>query len=93
MEIDEYIAHLDAAFLRQKKRAPEFIEYYNRDLPIDECPNCKSKIGHLPGLPCCECSYTHPIPWALIRSSDTGWEVISIDNPRTVIMRFDVEED
>lgn len=90
MSIDEYIARLDAAFLEQKKQALSFIENYNESLPTDHCSECLCS-GHVPGLPCPECSYTHPISWAILRSSEYGFEVVTLAD-RKVVMSFSIED-
>lgn len=92
MDLNEYIARLDSAFDEAKRKALDFIEHFNSELPIDECPQCHSKDGHVPGLPCCECGYIHPVPWAVLRSSEYGWDVVSLGNSRHRIISFEVED-
>ncbi len=90
MSIDEYIARLDAAFLEQKKQALNFIEHYNESLPTENCPVCLSP-GHVPGLPCPECSHVHPVSWVVLRSSEYGYEVVALAD-RRVVMSFSIED-
>jgi len=92
MDYDEYIARLDSAFDEAKQKAIAFIEHFNSELPIDACPHCRSEGGHVPGLPCCDCGYVHSVPWAVLRSSEYGWVVVSIGNSRHLIISFDVDD-
>jgi len=90
MSLDDYIARLDAAILEQKKQALRFIEHYNEQLPTDHCPVCLCS-GHVPGLPCPECSHVHPVSWVILRDSEYGYEVVSLAS-REVIMAFSIED-
>lgn len=92
MDCDDYIARWDAAFNEAKHKALSFIEHYNSELPINACPHCQSESGHVPGLACCDCGYIHPIPWAVLRSSEYGWDVVGIGNSRHRIISFEVED-
>ncbi len=90
MNFDEYIAHWDAAFLRQKKLALRFIEAYNESLPTESCPVCQCS-GHVPGLPCPECSHVHPVSWVILRDNEFGYEAVALGT-REIVASFSVED-
>lgn len=83
--------YYETAFNEAKIKALRFIEYFNENLPTEKCPFCGTK-GHVPGLPCPECSHCHEVPWAILLPGEWGYEVVAINNRNHIIMEFYVEE-
>lgn len=83
--------HYEAAFREAKIKALRFIEHFNEGLPTDHCPFCGVN-GHVPGLPCPECSHCYEVPWAILLPGEWGYEVVAINNRKNVIMEFYVED-
>ena len=90
MELDEYLDRMDGAFARQKARAKEFIFHFNAGLPSRECPGCRLD-GHVPGLPCPECGYVHPVAWVILLDTEWGYAAVAINARRHVVASFHVE--
>jgi hypothetical protein len=90
MDLEGQLKRLDWAFSIQKARVYAFVEQHNANLPIDNCPEC-CIAGHIPGLPCPNCGYEHPVSFAIIRDGEWGYEAVAIDDQKRTIARFDVE--
>ncbi len=74
-----------------KWRAREFILAYNRCLPSEACPHC-AQCAHVPGLPCPECGYEHPVSFLILLDGEYGYEAVEIRNRRQVVATFEVSE-
>lgn len=83
---------LGLAFGAQKAKALKFIAAYNETLPSSHCPQCRDE-GHVPGLVCPACGYRHHIAWAILRDNEWGYEVVPLASRKTVLARFNVEEE
>lgn len=79
----------EKAFFEAKEKALRFIECFNQDLPLT-CETCGS--ANVPGLPCPECSHCHPVPYAILKPGEWGYEVVAISNQRQIIMEFYVDD-
>lgn len=90
MDFDQSYSQLEEAFRHQKDRALCFIRKHNATLPSDSCPSCHEE-GHVPGLRCPACGYRHKTPWAILRDTEFGYEVIPLTNRKVVIAEFKVE--
>lgn len=81
--------YYEAAFREARAKALLFIEHFNEALPLT-CEVCGS--AGVPGLPCPECCHCHPVPYAILRPGEWGYEVVAIDNQKNIIMEFYVED-
>jgi hypothetical protein len=88
--MSHYSEELDAKFSAAKARAVAFAEAWNSKLPTDECPACRS-CGHVPGLPCPECSHVYPVSWGIQVDTEWGYSVVAISNRRQILAEFNVE--
>lgn len=87
--MSDYEEHLAAQFARAKSQALAFVESWNSRLPTDACPFCHS-TGHVPGLPCPECSHVHDVSWSILMDTEWGYSVIALGNPRQIYAEFNV---
>jgi hypothetical protein len=85
------LLRLDAEFLIARIEAEEFATQWNAVLPVQHCPNCGA-TDHCPGLACPDCSYVHPISWSILRDTEFGYEVVSLNNRRNRIAVFQVKQ-
>lgn len=90
MNLDDYLEDLELAFRRERERANEFCARHNAGLPSGACPQC-GEPRHLPGIACSRCRYRHPVPWAIIRDTEHGYDVVNLTNSRKVLASFTVE--
>ncbi len=86
--MSEELHRLTLLFALLRRQADEFADRHNARLPSRECPKCLSP-GHVPGLRCPECGYRHPQPWAIVRDTEWGYEVVPLTKRRRVIARFE----
>lgn len=89
--MNESLENLERVFAVARSRAAVFVAEHNAPLPKN-CPGCHDS-GHVPGLRCPACGYRHRIPWAIIRDTEWGYEVVALTNRRTVFCVFNVDPD
>lgn len=86
-----YHDDLDRAFSIAKAKALGFIECHNGGLKTDSCPTC-GLAGHVPGLPCPECSHgSEEVSWAILEDSEFGYNVVALNNRKHIFARFNVD--
>ncbi len=86
-----YLDDLSRAFATAKSDALAFIEHHNAELPTESCPTC-GVSGHVPGLPCPECSHAYEVSWAILLDSEYGYDAVALNNRKHVFARFNVED-
>ena len=89
MNLDDECAQLEDNFRCARHRALEFIKAHNDKLPT-ECPQCREE-SHISGLRCPACGYRHAVAWAILRDTEWGYEVVSLNNRTAVLKTFDIE--
>jgi hypothetical protein len=80
---------LDGAFEQARHNAETYAIAHNAPLPTARCPQCGVE-GHCPGLACPDCGYVHPRSWAILKSTEWGFDVVALNERRRVFGRFNV---
>lgn len=88
---DEEYNRLEKAFRVEKANAEAYAAGHNAKLPRERCPSCQLD-QHMPGLACPKCRYRHPVAWAVVRSTEHGYVVISLTPPKRIYATFVIEE-